>query len=396
MYADQAATGIRVGTLLADTWRIERRIGTGGMAAVYAARHERNGCRVAVKVLHPDASAEADTVRRFRREGYLGNSINHRGVVRVYDDGVTTDGCAFLIMDLLEGRTLEDECEANGGRLPINRAISVVRDVLGILAASHEGGVIHRDVKPANVFVTNDGEVKLLDFGIATMARSSTADSRTSTGAGWGTVLFMAPEQISGDGARGARVDVWATGVMLFKLVSGRYPFLAMNLLELAAAYRTRPPMLERLVPGFPVEIARVVDRALTCAPEQRWSDAAAMLAALDQAEADALRETAEHRVPAAWSSSMTVALATVPRLPLAAPIAPPRGPVAETPKAPVQPMAPVTERALAETARRPFVLGFLALSIATFLTSAAYGVSVHGGPSATGPVPNIVVGSSR
>ena len=315
MYVDQAAAGIRVGTLLGDTWRIERRIGTGGMAAVYAARHERNGGRVAVKVLHPNSSAEADTVRRFRREGYLANSVSHRGVVRVYDDGVTSDGCAFLIMDLLEGQTLEDECAAHGGRLSFDRAIAVVRDVLGILAASHQEGIVHRDVKPANVFVTNDGDVKLLDFGIATMARTTTADSRTSTGAGWGTVHFMAPEQITGDGARGARVDVWATGVMLFKLVSGRYPFQAKNLIELAAAYRTRPPMLDHVLPGFPAGVARVVERALTCAPEERWSDARAMLAALDEAEQEALRETAEHPAADSWSS-MTLALATVPRLP--------------------------------------------------------------------------------
>ena len=389
MYADQAATGIRVGTLLADTWRIERRIGTGGMAAVYAARHERNGGRVAVKVLHPDASAEADTVRRFRREGYLGNSINHRGVVRVYDDGVTADGCAFLIMDLLDGETLEDECAARGGYLPFDRAISVARDVLDILAASHEVGVIHRDVKPANVFVTKDGEVKLLDFGIATMARTATADSRTSTGAGWGTVLFMAPEQISGDGARGARVDVWATGVMLFKLVSGAYPFKAKNLLELALAYRTRPPMLDRLVPGFPTSIARVIDRALTCAPEDRWSDARAMLAALEAAESEALRDTAERCAADEWSS-MTVALATVPRLPVAvalplpAPMAPRTQPRSE---------APAEPSPLADTTRRPLVLGFLALSIVAFLSSAAYGVSVHGGPTAA---PSMVAGSSR
>lgn len=385
-----------MGTLLADTWRIERRIGTGGMAAVYAARHERNGMRVAVKILHPDASAEADTVRRFRREGYLANSVNHRGVVRVYDDGVTDDGCAFLIMDLLEGQTLEDECDANGGRLSFDRAISVVRDVLAILAASHKEGIIHRDVKPANVFITKKGEVKLLDFGIATMARSSTADSRTSTGAGWGTVLFMAPEQITGDGARGARVDVWATGVMLFKLVSGRYPFLAKNLLELAVAYRTRPRMLDRLVPGFPVGVARVIDRALTCTPEGRWEDARAMLAALDEAEGDALRDTDRQPAIETWSS-MTVALATVPRLPLpSAPPPTPRRPSREQSSSiRVEAPRPVSERPLVDTIRRPFVLGFLALSIATFLTSAAYGVAVHADPSPAA-VPSIVVGSSK
>jgi hypothetical protein len=200
----------------------------------------------------------------------------------------------------------------------------------------------------------------------------------------------MAPEQITGDGARGARVDVWATGVMLFKLVSGCYPFKAKNLLELAAAYRTRPPMLDRLVPGFPAGIARVIDRALTCAPEDRWPDARAMLAALDEAEEDALRETAEHPAAVDSWSSMTVALATVPRLPLPLPVAPQPRPRDEVPTMPTK---PATQRPLADTVRRPLVLGFLALSIATFLTSAAYGVSVHADPSAA---PSIVVGSSK
>jgi len=362
------------------------------MAAVYAARHERNGGRVAVKVLHPDASCDPEAVRRFRREGYLANAVNHPGVVRVYDDGVTADGSAFLIMDLLDGETLEDHRTARGGRLPFDRAIAVSRDVLEILAATHREGVVHRDVKPANVFLTRSGQVKLLDFGIATMARSATAASRTSTGAGWGTVHFMAPEQITGDGARGSRVDVWAVGVMFYRLVSGQYPFAAKNLVELAAAYRTRPPTLDRRVPGFPAGIARVIDRALTCDPERRWADAGAMLRALDLAEDDALRTTAMNPAAdaaAAWSS-VTLALATVPRLPVPVRQAePPRPPRALSPRS-------ATSAAPTHHGHRRLVLGFLALSIATFLSSATYCASVGGEPSATAAAPSIVVGSNR
>lgn len=426
----------RIGTLIADRWRIERRLGSGGTATVYAARHERIGGRVAIKVLHPDASPAI--VRRFQREGYLANTVDHPDVVRVYDDGITNDGCAFLVMDLLEGKTLHAYCAEQGGRLSPDRALSIARAVLAILAAAHEKGIAHRDVTPANVFLTQDGRVKLLDFGIARDLHSEGSRSRDGR---WGTLQFMAPERVIGRGACGPGVDVWSVGVMLFLLVSGNYPFNAKDLTSLAAAYQTKPPTLDLLIPGFSSEAARVIDRALTVDPNERWAEAGAMARAFDKAAETALRSTAVHPDVAPGAFSATVALVTRPqsfyvepvrpaylvagpsntsvnihlqqgpaphtisaRMPAAQAQEPPGAPsgccsVAASPSAPApssdvrlaqQPMlrsalttVPSVHRVNgsgppANPYRHHVVIGFLALSVATFITTLAYSVRAH------------------
>ncbi|HSO33046.1 MAG TPA: serine/threonine-protein kinase [Labilithrix sp.] len=350
----------RIGTVLAGAWRIERRVGAGGMATVYAARHARNGGRVAVKVLHPDSSRDAELVRRFLREGYLANTLSHPGVVRVYDDGVTDDGCAYLIMDLLDGETLDERRLARGGRLPVDEALSVVRSVLHILDAAHERGIAHRDVKPENVFLTSDGGVRLLDFGVAGMARSPSSSLRTGTGVGWGTPHFMAPEQLTGASPCGRRVDVWAVGVMFYRLLTGEHLFEVRTLTELMLAHQARRTTLHELLPGLAPGLTRVFEQALRYDAAERWADARAMTAALEETESASSR------------FSTTLALATVPRIAIERPR------VVVAPPAPLpQPASPAPRGPAAPAAfdRRRAVLGLLALSIATFLTSAVYSV---------------------
>src|SRR5262249_40338743 len=172
-------TESRIGAVINDKWRIDRRLGSGGMATVFAATH-RNGNRVAIKVLRHAFSRDRDVRERFLREGYIANSVGHSGVVKVLDDGVTADGAYFLVMELLEGESLEARRLRLGGKLPIEEVFTVGEQLLDLLAAAHARRIIHRDIKPDNVFVTNDGAVKLLDFGVARMRRGNT--DTTSSG----------------------------------------------------------------------------------------------------------------------------------------------------------------------------------------------------------------------
>src|SRR5262245_12582542 len=156
----------RVGAVIANKWRIDSLLGSGSMAAVYAATH-RNGARAALKILHPTLCADPAVCERFLGEGYLTNSVKHPGIVRVLDDGVTDDGCVFLVMDLLDGLTLEALRQERGGQIDTPEIVDIADKLMDVLRAVHDAEIIHRDLKPQNVFVCMDGSVKLLDFGVA-------------------------------------------------------------------------------------------------------------------------------------------------------------------------------------------------------------------------------------
>jgi eukaryotic-like serine/threonine-protein kinase len=280
--SESSAAKGRVGTVLGRKWRIEERLGAGSSATVYRAEHWNNGRKVAVKVLHPDAARSAESRGRFLREGRLANSIDHEGVVGVIDDGETDDGCPFIIMELVEGKSLEELRRAcPDGRLPLREALNACVDVLDVLAVAHAAGVVHRDIKPRNVLVTNEGQLKLVDFGIAGAAESESSVA-TRTGAGLGTPLYMAPEQLTGDRPIDARADVWGVGAMLYVLLSGQFPFAHYLPLEYLEAARSAPPRLDTVVPGVPAALADVVERALVFEPAERWSGARVMAEALE------------------------------------------------------------------------------------------------------------------
>ena len=151
----------------AGKYTLERVIGSGGMATVYEASH-RNGHRVAVKMLKPALAVGSEVRERFLREGYAANKVRHAGAVRVLDDDVTDDGLVFLVMELLEGWTLDAlASQSDGGKLPVKLALQVGKQLLAVLEAAHRAGIVHRDIKPENVFVQRNGELKVLDFGIA-------------------------------------------------------------------------------------------------------------------------------------------------------------------------------------------------------------------------------------
>jgi serine/threonine-protein kinase len=282
----------RVGTVLGEKWRVEGALAAGGMASVYVAVNVNTGFRAAVKVLADAVLDDEATKKRFLREGYYANSVDHDGVVSIIDDGVTDDGAPYLIMELLEGETLEERRAAASGKLPFEEVIDVTLSIAEILAAAHDQGLVHRDVKPQNVFLTSDGHVKLLDFGIA--GRSQTEDS-TRTGAGYGTPMYMAPEQMTGDEHIDARADVFALASTMHRLLSGDFPFTGTNLSEyLTATLRAKPPRLDALVPEVPLAVADVVVRALSAEPDARYADGRAFASAIIKALHDGAPGVAE------------------------------------------------------------------------------------------------------
>jgi len=255
------------------------------MASVYAAVHAQTGARVALKVLSRYGTDNDDARDRFCREGKLANRVDHDGVISVFDDGVTDDGCPFLVMELLEGETLDQRrASAPDGRLPVSEVVKVSLAVADVLAAAHDAGLVHRDVKPPNVFLTRSGGVKLLDFGVA--GKRQQTDDCTMTGAGCGTPLFMAPEQITGVERIDARADVFALGATMYRLLSGRFPFEASNIVEyLQRLIDGKPPIrIDTIVPGLDRGLADVVTRALSLAPEHRFADAREMACAIARA----------------------------------------------------------------------------------------------------------------
>jgi serine/threonine protein kinase len=269
----------RVGETLLDKWHLDALLGVGGMAAVYAATH-RNGMRGAVKMLHRACSADETIQRRFLREGYIANKVAHPGAVRVLDDDVTTDGNAFLVMELLDGNGLFELADQAGGKLDVESVLRFTDRVLDVLASAHDNGIVHRDIKPENIFVTHDGRVKVLDFGIAGLAEPPKEHARaTQTGTPMGTPAFMAPEQARGRwDLVGPQSDVWSAGAMMFTLLTGQLLFEDGTVAELLAALVTKPARsLAEAWPDAPPELVDVVDRALLGSLVDRWASARAM-----------------------------------------------------------------------------------------------------------------------
>jgi serine/threonine-protein kinase len=274
----------RVGQVLAGKYTLERVLGVGGMATVYLGVH-RNGNRVAVKVLHSVLSIDDDVRARFLREGYVANSLGHPGAVRVLDDDVAEDGSAFLVMELLDGETLEQRRKRRGGQLPHGEVLALAHQLLGVLAAAHEKGVVHRDIKPENLFLTRGGELKVLDFGIARVL-DPTGMNGTGTGSRLGTPAFMPPEQALGRAAEiDARSDLWAVGATMFTLLTGAFAHDAETAAELVVRTATRPARaLGSVWPEAPAQVAAIVDRAVAFAPGDRWQSARAMSDAVEEA----------------------------------------------------------------------------------------------------------------
>ena len=273
----------RVGSVLRDKWRIERLLGIGGMAAVYAGAH-RNGKSGAIKILHLELSLDPDARSRFLQEGYAANRVGHPGAVSVLDDDVAEDGSVFLVMELLEGRSVDALAgERPGHRLHPAEALNIVDQLLDVLAAAHDKGIVHRDLKPENLFLAPGGVVKVLDFGLARIREIQSPTHATQAGSPMGTPAFMPPEQALGSWDQvDARSDLWAAGATLFTLLTGRQVHEAPTLNQLMLLAMTKPaPPIGTILPDLPAPIAALVDRALAFRPDARWQSAREMQRAL-------------------------------------------------------------------------------------------------------------------
>ncbi len=259
-------------------------IGIGGMGAVYAATH-RNGRRCAIKVLLPLHGADRKTVQRFLKEGYVANEIGHPDTVEIHDDDFTDDGLPFLVMELLEGQSLTERLDEPPHLLDAWEAVRIAVDLLDVLETAHARGIVHRDVKPDNVFVLTTGKVKLLDFGIARLRTMTAAGATTASGALLGTPSFMAPEQARGRNEEvDARSDVFGVGATLFTALTGQAVREAETINELLLQAMTQPVRpLAAVAPHLPTRLAAIVDRALAFSREERWASAAAMRDALQE-----------------------------------------------------------------------------------------------------------------
>jgi serine/threonine-protein kinase len=265
-------------------------LGYGGAATVYLATH-RNGSRVALKLLHPELTLDVDVRNRFLREGYAANKVGHPGAVAVIDDGVTAEGWAFLVMELLHGLTAHALWEAWSFRLSPACVTAIVLQLLDVCSAAHANAVVHRDLKPDNLFLTREGEVKVLDFGVARIQQEK--GHRTSVGTALGTPAFMAPEQA---GSRPDEVDgqtdVWAVGSIAFAMLTGEVVHPSANAGQTLIAAATRPARpLGPLLPDVPAALVAVFDRALAFEKSARWGSAAEMKSALEHAAAAAFAE---------------------------------------------------------------------------------------------------------
>jgi eukaryotic-like serine/threonine-protein kinase len=271
------------GMILDGKWRIGATLGSGGGGTVYAATHIRNGLSVAVKILRSDIVKDEVARRRFLHEGYAANRVKHPGSVRVLDDGQTDDGKPYLVMERLEGMSLDEIADRSGGVIPVAEALRYGLLWLDIIAAAHAQGIIHRDLKPENVFVCNDGTLKVLDFGLATMREQQTKARLTQEGVPMGTPAFMPPEQALAHWNRvDATSDVYSVAASLFNLMSGRLVHEGATVPEIMVLTSTRnAPPVRSVAPRIPEPVAQVLDRALSYEQSKRYASAAEMLQAL-------------------------------------------------------------------------------------------------------------------
>jgi hypothetical protein len=272
------AAEARVGSALNAKWSLERLLGVGGMGAVFAARH-RNGTRSAIKLLHAEFARDTEIRERFLREGKIANSVDHPARVPVTDDDVSDAGEPFLVMDLLEGGTLNELRHRNGGKVPLEETLRIFETVLDLLARCHAVGIVHRDIKPGNIFITNDGSVKVLDFGVARMREPGSGIEATRMGTAIGTPSYIAPEQALGlvsqvDG----RSDIFSVGACMYVALTGKRLNHARTEAESFVMAATQAaPSIANLAPDLPVEVVASVDRALAFERDKRFQDAGSM-----------------------------------------------------------------------------------------------------------------------
>jgi len=266
--------------ILAGRYRVERELGRGGMAKVFQGVDTVLGRQVAIKILAPRFADDESFVQRFRREAQAAARLSNPNVVSVFDTGAD-DGVHFIVMEYVEGRTLADYL-ADGGRIMPDRAIEISESVCNALSAAHAQGVIHRDIKPGNIMLTPQGQVKVADFGIARM--TTTAETVAQTAAVLGTASYLSPEQAQGQPVD-ARSDLYSLGCVAFEMVTGRPPFIGDSPVTVASKQVLEQPVPpSRLNPDVTPDLDAVILRALAKNPANRYQSAEELRADLDRA----------------------------------------------------------------------------------------------------------------
>jgi eukaryotic-like serine/threonine-protein kinase len=276
--------GLEIGS-----YKLVTKIGEGGMGEVYLAEHNLLKRKAAVKLLLEEFNGEEMVVKRFIQEARATSKLIHPGIVQIYDFGKTPDGKTYMIMEFLEGETLSQRIR-NKGKLPLADAVNIVRQMSEALAVAHGHGVVHRDLKPDNVFIVADvtaprsERVKILDFGIAKMMDPSISAPKTATGSVLGTPVYMAPEQCQGLKVD-LRADLYALGGVFFHLLCGRPPFNVSGIGELLGAHLySPPPVPSTLVKEITPSLDAIVLKLLAKKPDERYPSTLELIAALDAA----------------------------------------------------------------------------------------------------------------
>ncbi|MFD1813060.1 Stk1 family PASTA domain-containing Ser/Thr kinase [Rhodococcus gannanensis] len=301
-----------IGELLERRYRVDAPIARGGMSTVYRGMDLRLDRPVAIKVMDPQFAQDPQFLSRFEFEARAVARLSHPGLVAVHDQGVDGEH-AFLVMELVAGGTLR-ELLRERGPMPPHASTAVVRPVLDALAVAHRAGLVHRDVKPENILISDAGEVKIADFGLV---RAVAASNVTSSSVILGTAAYLSPEQVT-SGYADPRSDVYATGLMLFETLTGRTPFTGDTSLSIAyQRINTDVPAPSSMIPGVPAEFDQIVLQATARDPEERFAHAgemsAALVAAARQLQLPDYRVPAPRRSAQHLSAAMQVAASTAP-----------------------------------------------------------------------------------
>ncbi len=262
-------------TVINDRYRIERRIGRGGMADVFLARDLLLDRDVAVKVLFPEFAVDPKFVERFRREAQSAASLTHPNIVNVYDWG-RFETTYFIAMEYVQGRTLADICK-NGRQLEAIQVAEIASEVAAALGFAHEAGLAHRDIKPANILIGSNGTVKVADFGIARAMNTPVEQNLTQTGSVMGTASYFSPEQAQG-GQPDPRSDLYSLGIVMYEMLAGRTPFQGENAVSIAykQVHDTATPIAE-LNAAVPRALEAIVERLMAKSPDNRYATASAL-----------------------------------------------------------------------------------------------------------------------
>src|SRR5215470_2227618 len=324
-----AVSDTLIGSVFDGRYRIERKLGSGGMADVYLAEDEELGRRVAIKILNDKYAPDEQFVERFRREAKNAAGLSHPNIVSIYDRG-EAEGTYYIAMEYLDGRTLKELINARGPTPP-KIAVDYTRQILAAVGFAHRHGIVHRDIKPHNVLVDRDGRLKVTDFGIA---RSGTSQM-TEVGSIIGTAQYLSPEQARGSSV-GPSSDIYSVGVVLYEMLTGEVPFTGDTPLEIAMKHLSEVPTPpSELRPEVPHDLDSVVLRALAKDPHERYRSAEEMDADLQRVlegmPVDPATETAATAV-LSGAGVMAAAPTSVMSRPTALP--PQTGPPGRTPPA--------------------------------------------------------------